>query len=192
MQINIKLSLYTSRFLLILIFQGAAKEAPIITPLMDFIRQKRAAKGGPRVRSILLQYPVYFVNLLDLIVMNNWNRRVTVELDRKISSFFCQRHLNDLKRSTDTRDIFLQFVATSMSFTFLYRVIMGIVIVTKKLIVSHVWILIAYARGPCPMGKCREGLVVHPLQVQALLHWSVVLKGGGLQRPWYLSLYIQC
>lgn len=27
---------------------GAAKEAPIVTPLMDFIRQKRAAKGGPR------------------------------------------------------------------------------------------------------------------------------------------------
>nr|GEU35666.1 nucleotide-binding, alpha-beta plait [Tanacetum cinerariifolium] len=27
---------------------GAAKEAPIVTPLMDFIRQKRAAKGVPR------------------------------------------------------------------------------------------------------------------------------------------------
>ncbi|KAJ0592595.1 putative nonsense-mediated mRNA decay protein [Helianthus annuus] len=27
---------------------GAAKEAPIVTPLMDFVRQKRAAKGGPR------------------------------------------------------------------------------------------------------------------------------------------------
>ncbi|KAH7865113.1 hypothetical protein Vadar_002409 [Vaccinium darrowii] len=27
---------------------GAAKDAPIITPLMDFIRQKRAAKGGIR------------------------------------------------------------------------------------------------------------------------------------------------
>ncbi|KAI3805163.1 hypothetical protein L1987_27278 [Smallanthus sonchifolius] len=31
---------------------GAAKEAPIVTPLMDFVRQKRAAKGGPR-RSLL-------------------------------------------------------------------------------------------------------------------------------------------
>ncbi|XP_057465431.1 regulator of nonsense transcripts UPF3-like isoform X1 [Actinidia eriantha] len=27
---------------------GAAKDAPIITPLMDFVRQKRAAKGGNR------------------------------------------------------------------------------------------------------------------------------------------------
>ncbi|XP_076934040.1 regulator of nonsense transcripts UPF3-like isoform X1 [Bidens hawaiensis] len=27
---------------------AAAKEAPIVTPLMDFVRQKRAAKGGPR------------------------------------------------------------------------------------------------------------------------------------------------
>lgn len=27
---------------------GTAKEAPIVTPLMDFVRQKRAAKGGPR------------------------------------------------------------------------------------------------------------------------------------------------
>ncbi|KAL7585713.1 hypothetical protein Lser_V15G46227 [Lactuca serriola] len=31
---------------------GAAKEAPIVTPLMDFVRQKRAAKGGPRQRSL--------------------------------------------------------------------------------------------------------------------------------------------
>nr|GFD30767.1 regulator of nonsense transcripts UPF3-like isoform X1 [Tanacetum cinerariifolium] len=31
---------------------GTAKEGPIITPLMNFIRQKRAAKGGPR-RSLL-------------------------------------------------------------------------------------------------------------------------------------------
>ncbi|KAJ0078444.1 hypothetical protein Patl1_36751 [Pistacia atlantica] len=27
---------------------GAAKEAPIVTPLMDFVRQKRAAKAAPR------------------------------------------------------------------------------------------------------------------------------------------------
>ncbi|CAK7357156.1 unnamed protein product [Dovyalis caffra] len=27
---------------------GAAKDAPIVTPLMDFVRQKRAAKNGPR------------------------------------------------------------------------------------------------------------------------------------------------
>ncbi|KAJ4847271.1 hypothetical protein Tsubulata_035600 [Turnera subulata] len=27
---------------------GAAKDAPIVTPLMDFVRQKRAAKSGPR------------------------------------------------------------------------------------------------------------------------------------------------
>jgi regulator of nonsense transcripts 3 len=27
---------------------GASREAPIVTPLMDFIRQKRAAQGGPR------------------------------------------------------------------------------------------------------------------------------------------------
>lgn len=31
---------------------GAAKDAPIVTPLMDFVRQKRAAKGGSR-RSLL-------------------------------------------------------------------------------------------------------------------------------------------
>ena len=30
-------------------FSGSAKDAPIVTPLMDFIRQKRAAKGGSRV-----------------------------------------------------------------------------------------------------------------------------------------------
>jgi regulator of nonsense transcripts 3 len=30
-------------------FAGAAKDAPIVTPLMDFVRQKRAAKGGSRV-----------------------------------------------------------------------------------------------------------------------------------------------
>lgn len=30
-------------------FVGAAKEALIVTPLMDFVRQKRAAKAGPRV-----------------------------------------------------------------------------------------------------------------------------------------------
>lgn len=30
-------------------FLGAAKDAPIVTPLMDFVRQKRAAKGGSRV-----------------------------------------------------------------------------------------------------------------------------------------------
>ncbi|CAL5379933.1 unnamed protein product [Camellia sinensis] len=29
---------------------GAAKDAPIVTPLMDFVRQKRAAKGGTRRR----------------------------------------------------------------------------------------------------------------------------------------------
>lgn len=28
---------------------GAPKEAPIVTPLMDFVRQRRAAKGGTRV-----------------------------------------------------------------------------------------------------------------------------------------------
>lgn len=28
---------------------GAAKEALVVTPLMDFVRQKRAAKGGSRV-----------------------------------------------------------------------------------------------------------------------------------------------
>jgi hypothetical protein len=28
---------------------GVAKDAPIVTPLMEFIRQKRAAKSGPRV-----------------------------------------------------------------------------------------------------------------------------------------------
>ena len=33
----------------LLFFPGAAKDAPIITPLMDFVRQKRATKGGNRV-----------------------------------------------------------------------------------------------------------------------------------------------
>lgn len=32
-----------------MISTGAAKDAPIITPLMDFVRQKRAAKSGSRV-----------------------------------------------------------------------------------------------------------------------------------------------
>lgn len=30
-------------------FAAAAKDAPIITPLMDFVRQKRASKGATRV-----------------------------------------------------------------------------------------------------------------------------------------------
>lgn len=30
-------------------FAGAVKDAPVVTPLMDFVRQKRAAKGGSRV-----------------------------------------------------------------------------------------------------------------------------------------------
>ncbi|CAL5401750.1 unnamed protein product [Camellia sinensis] len=31
---------------------GAAKDAPVVTPLMDFVRQKRAAKGGTRLRPL--------------------------------------------------------------------------------------------------------------------------------------------
>jgi len=31
------------------VYTGAAKDAPIVTPLMDFVRQKRVAKNGPRV-----------------------------------------------------------------------------------------------------------------------------------------------
>ena len=30
-------------------FSGVPKDIPIVTPLMDFVRQKRAAKGGSRV-----------------------------------------------------------------------------------------------------------------------------------------------
>lgn len=30
-------------------FSGVSKDSPIITPLMDFVRQKRAAKGASRV-----------------------------------------------------------------------------------------------------------------------------------------------
>lgn len=33
---------------------GAPKDGPIVTPLMDFVRQKRAAKGGARVGLITL------------------------------------------------------------------------------------------------------------------------------------------
>lgn len=32
-----------------LTFVGIGKEAPIVTPLMDYVRQKRASKGGSRV-----------------------------------------------------------------------------------------------------------------------------------------------
>lgn len=39
---------------LILWFLGSAKDAPIVTPLMDYIRQKRAAKSGARVGDFLL------------------------------------------------------------------------------------------------------------------------------------------
>lgn len=35
-------------------FPGSTKDAPIVTPLMDYIRQKRAAKGVSRVRQNLL------------------------------------------------------------------------------------------------------------------------------------------
>ena len=30
-------------------FAGSAKDGPIVTPLMDFVRQKRSTKGGSRV-----------------------------------------------------------------------------------------------------------------------------------------------
>ena len=42
---------------------GAGRDAPIITPLMDFVRQKRAAKSGSRVFSfpnILMKVSVFF------------------------------------------------------------------------------------------------------------------------------------
>lgn len=35
-------------------FLGAVKDAPIVTPLMQFVRQKRAAKGGSRVKEASL------------------------------------------------------------------------------------------------------------------------------------------
>ncbi|KAL6968849.1 NMD pathway component [Sarracenia purpurea var. burkii] len=35
---------------------GAAKDAPIVTPLMDFVRQKRTAKGGTRVAIIIFTF----------------------------------------------------------------------------------------------------------------------------------------
>ncbi|KAK2982200.1 hypothetical protein RJ640_024945, partial [Escallonia rubra] len=35
---------------------GAAKDTPIITPLMDFVRQKRAAKGVSRVRTRIISF----------------------------------------------------------------------------------------------------------------------------------------
>lgn len=32
---------------------GAAKDPPIVTPLMDYVRQKRAAKSGGRVHILI-------------------------------------------------------------------------------------------------------------------------------------------
>lgn len=41
---------------------AGAKEAPIITPLMDFVRQKRAAKSGSLVSFMRLDFFIsYFV-----------------------------------------------------------------------------------------------------------------------------------
>lgn len=34
----------------LLLFAGAAKETPIVTPLMEFVRQKRAVESGTQVR----------------------------------------------------------------------------------------------------------------------------------------------
>lgn len=39
-------------------FVAAGKESPIVTPLMVFIRQRRAAKNGPPV-SVLIFYTLY-------------------------------------------------------------------------------------------------------------------------------------
>lgn len=36
-------------FKLPFLLAGAGKDAPIVTPLMDFVRQKRASKAGSRV-----------------------------------------------------------------------------------------------------------------------------------------------
>jgi len=43
---------------------GAAKDIPIITPLMDFVRQKRAAKG-PRVLFAYDQLLKFKISLCD-------------------------------------------------------------------------------------------------------------------------------
>lgn len=37
-------------FMSLLLFAGAAKETPIVTPLMEFVRQKRAVESGTQVR----------------------------------------------------------------------------------------------------------------------------------------------
>lgn len=49
----------------LLIFVGAAKDTPIVTPLMDFIRQKRAAKSGTRVAITLLTFIDVFYTLYE-------------------------------------------------------------------------------------------------------------------------------
>ena len=41
------------KWLFLLCFLGVTKEAAIVTPLMDFVRQKRAAKSGTRVGFLL-------------------------------------------------------------------------------------------------------------------------------------------
>lgn len=41
----------------------AAKDAPIVTPLMDFVRQKREAKGANRVMCLSCM-DLHFVQLL--------------------------------------------------------------------------------------------------------------------------------
>lgn len=47
-------------------FSGVPKDTPIVTPLMDFVRQKRAAKGGSRV---ICCNP--YISILDCKIMSS-------------------------------------------------------------------------------------------------------------------------
>lgn len=57
------------------LFLGAAKEAPIVTPLMEYIRQKRAIESGVQVMCYIFSYlllitlSVYFKEKCSFIVV---------------------------------------------------------------------------------------------------------------------------
>lgn len=53
-------------------FSGAVKDAPIVTPLMHYVRQKRAAKSGARVgyhSNILVNRIHYFSSVLAMYLI---------------------------------------------------------------------------------------------------------------------------
>lgn len=92
----------------ILWFSGAAKDAPIVTPLMHFVRQKRAAKSGARVGYHSEPESLFFfsVRLLaiygvfDFVLMTVYNIIMKLVFKsslsvKKSNNLFCPQYLTE-------------------------------------------------------------------------------------------------